>query len=299
MNRGKVEDSLKEFLGYLASAKGYSVNTVSSYKRDLIEYLSFAQGSDPFDSETLRGYLASLFGRVKRSTISRKLSSLRSFFRFLEKRGIIQEDPAVELKGIKREKYLPKVMLVDQVSHMLDQLDGQEEKVLRDRAILETLYSSGIRVGELVGLNLKDVDASQGLLRVTGKGDKERLVPIGRVALQAINRYLAHTKRDALLGKANGPLFLGRNNQRITVRRVQQIVKEHAKRIGISKEVSPHTFRHTFATHLLEGGADLRSVQEMLGHVSVSTTQIYTHLALDKIMDIYDKAHPRSRIKEE
>lgn len=299
MENSRIEGFIEDFLAYLQGNKGYSSNTVMAYGRDLRDYAEFSKGKDPFGPDTVRAYLGHLFGKVKRSTISRRLSCIRTFFQFLQKRGIVEENHPKEVSGLKKERYLPKVMLVDQVFEILNRIAPEGETNLRDRAILETLYSTGIRVGELVGLNLKDVDSSQGLIRVLGKGDKERLVPVGRTALDSIRAYLKITNREGLLGKGNEALFLGRDGKRITVRRVQQIVKKHARSLGISKDISPHTFRHTFATHLLEGGADLRSVQEMLGHASISTTQIYTHLTLDKLMEIYDRAHPRSRMEEE
>lgn len=299
MENSRIEGFIEDFLAYLQGNKGYSSNTVMAYGRDLRDYAEFSKGKDPFGPDTVRAYLGHLFGKVKRSTISRRLSCIRTFFQFLQKRGIVEENHPKEVSGLKKERYLPKVMLVDQVFEILNRIAPEGETNLRDRAILETLYSTGIRVGELVGLNLKDVDSSQGLIRVLGKGDKERLVPIGSTALDSLCDYLRVTNRDGLLGRGDGPIFLGRDGKRITVRRVQQIVKKHARSLGISKDISPHTFRHTFATHLLEGGADLRSVQEMLGHASISTTQIYTHLTLDKLMEIYDRAHPRSRMEEE
>lgn len=299
MEDRSIERFIEDFLACLQGNKGYSLNTVMAYGRDLRDYAGFLNGRDPFVLDTIKAYLAYLFGKVNRSTISRRLACLRTFFQFLQRKGVVEENHPKEISGLKKERYLPKVMLVDQIFGILDGILPKSEIEYRDKAILEILYSTGIRVGELVGLNLRDVDPSQGLIRVIGKGDKERLVPIGKAAVESVCAYLRVTNREGLLGKGSGPLFLGRNQKRITVRRVQQIVKRYAKPLGLSKEISPHTFRHTFATHLLEGGADLRSVQEMLGHASISTTQIYTHLTLDKLMEIYDRAHPRSRIKEE
>jgi len=291
---------VKEFLEYLSANKGYSENTLRAYEIDLEDYLSFLRDGpykDPFEMKSVRAYFSSLYRKLKKSSISRRLSCLRSFYSYLEYRGVTDQNHPKDIIAIKTERYLPKVMLVDQVFSMLDGMDPQTAKGWRDKAILETLYSCGLRVSELVGLNLKDVDESQCVVRVLGKGQKVRLVPIGRVALNAIKEYLKHTGREGLLGWADEPIFLSKAGKRITERRVHQLVKQNASRIGISHDVSPHTFRHTFATHLLEGGADLRSVQEMLGHASLSTTQVYTHLSLDKIMDIYDKAHPRSRMR--
>jgi integrase/recombinase XerC len=298
----ELEGLVAEFIGYLKGAKGYSENTIRSYGADLKDYISFVserQGIDPFHKDTLRAYFSGLFKKVKRSTISRRLACLRTLFSYLEKKGMPIQNHPKEMPGIKKERSLPKVMLVDQVYSLLDGIMGDTTERLRDKAILETFYSCGLRISELVGLDLMDVDQVQGLIKVLGKGKKERMVPIGRTALNSIVHYLRATGREAMLGKENRPLFLSRRGTRITPRRVHQIVKTYAKQQGLSPEVRPHTFRHTFATHLLEGGADLRSVQELLGHSSLSTTQIYTHLTLDKIMDIYDKAHPRSRKKEE
>lgn len=297
-----LDQLVKEFLDYLKANKGYSDNTIRAYGNDLEDYLNFLKdgpNKDPFEMKTIRAYLSSRYKSCRKSTISRRLSCLRSFYSYLEYRGVTEQNHPKDIMPIKTEKYLPKVMLVDQVFSMLDGIEPKTAKEWRDKAILETLYSCGLRVSELVGLNLKDVDESQCVVRVLGKGQKMRLVPIGKVALSAIKEYLKRTNREGLLGWADEPLFLSKEGKRITVRWVHQLVKANARRIGISKDVSPHTFRHTFATHLLEGGADLRSVQEMLGHASLSTTQVYTHLSLDKIMDIYDKAHPRSRMRKD
>ncbi len=298
-----LKGAIGEFLVFLKDSKGYSENTILAYQRDLEDFLLFL--GDPEGKTLVKGiedirvikrYLAFLHGKVKRSTILRRISSLRSFMGFLERKAYIGSNPGKDIFGIKKERYLPSVMLVDQVFNLLEAAKADDVWGLRDLAILETLYSCGLRVSEVVGLNRGDLDTARGLVVVRGKGGKTRVVPIGRTALSRIQEYLLRLEENTFfLVRQDAPLFVNKKGGRITRWDIHRIVKAHAKALGLASQVSTHTFRHTFATHLLEGGADLRSVQEMLGHASLSTTQIYTHLAMDKIMDIYDKAHPRSR----
>jgi integrase/recombinase XerC len=256
-----------------------------------------ASDLESLDFLVIREYLGKLYHCYKRTTIARKLSTIRSFFHFLEQKGLIKGNPAADISTPKQGKYIPSHLPVDEMFRLLDGPDKEKPLGLRDLAILEALYSSGIRVSELSGLNESSMDFGQRLVRVVGKGNKERIVPIGKKALRVIEVYMEAT--DSLRKKSardfvDMPLFLNYRGGRLTTRSIERIVKKYANRCGLMTEVTPHSLRHTFATHLLDGGADLRSVQELLGHVSLSTTQKYTHVSLDRLMKVYDKAHPRS-----
>ena len=246
------------------------------------------------DSLVVREYLGSLYGRLKRTSIARKLSAVRSFFRYLEKEGTGGENPAVEIRTPKLEKYIPSYLPVDDVFRLLERPDREKPLGKRDLAVLEVLYSCGFRAGELQGLNVGDMDFQDRLVKVTGKGNKERIVPIGRKALSAVKEYLGATRTlrggDVL---PESPLFINFRGGRLTTRSMGRIIKRYVIDADLPCDVSPHSMRHSYATHLLDGGADLRSVQELLGHESLSTTQKYTHVSLDRLMEVYDKAHPR------
>jgi integrase/recombinase XerC len=299
------------FVRSLSETKGYSQHTLRNYSADLMQFARFLASrkasqreeaspdrAESVDALLIREYLGSLFGRYKRTTIARKLSAVRSFFVFLEKKGATQGNPAADVSTPKLEKYVPNYLPVDQMFRMLERPDREKVLGLRDLAILEVLYSCGIRVGELEALNLESLDFGQRLLRVIGKGDKERIVPVGRQALKAVEEYLDATqalRRKAGNQGSDGALILNFRGERLSTRSIARIVKRYAREIGLPFEISPHSMRHTFATHLLDGGADLRSVQELLGHASLSTTQKYTHVSLDRLMQVYDKAHPRSK----
>lgn len=298
----------EKFISYLESQKAYSANTVKSYRNDLNQFLGFLANRDTekegeeapvkgdhIDYLILREYLGSLYGRHKRTTIARKLSALRSFFHFLENNGLIWSNPAADISTPKQGKYIPTYLPVDDMFRLLEGPDKKKPLGLRDLAVLEVLYSCGIRVAELVGLNLSSIDFEQRLVKVIGKGNKERVVPIGRQALQAIMMYkeATHSLRKNRREDRDQPLFINYRGSRLSTRSIRTIVKKYTRGCGLMSEVTPHSLRHTFATHLLDGGADLRSVQELLGHVSLSTTQKYTHVSLDKLMEVYDKAHPR------
>ncbi len=303
-----IADLIKKFISYLESQKAYSAHTVKSYRTDLDQFLGFLAKKDTekegegalvegdlIDFFILREYLGSLYGGYKRTSIARKLSALRSFFHFLESNGLIGGNPAADISTPKQGKYIPAYLPVDDMFRLLEGPDKQKPLGLRDLAILEVLYSCGIRVAELVGLNFSSIDFEQRLVKVIGKGNKERVVPIGRQALHALRMYLeaTYSLRKNRREKVDQPLFINFNGGRLSSRSIRTIVKKYTRRCGLMSEVSPHSLRHTFATHLLDGGADLRSVQELLGHVSLSTTQKYTHVSLDKLMEVYDKAHPR------
>ncbi len=251
--------------------------------------------------EAIRAYLGHLFRQsMKKVTINRKISSLRAFYKYLVRSGRTKTNPAEAVRTAKTEKYMPTFLSVDEMFDLLKFQNDNSLAGLRDLAMLELFYSSGLRLSELAGLNTSDLDFSQALVKVRGKGRKERLVPMGKQAMAAVQRYLtgsgdARKKTSAHIGE--NPLFLNVRGARITVRSIARIVDEATKKSGIGRKISPHALRHTFATHLLNAGADLRSIQELLGHESLSTTQKYTAVNINRMMEIYDKAHPRARHK--
>jgi integrase/recombinase XerC len=250
------------------------------------------------DRMAIRKYMSFLHRKNKKSSIARKISTLRSFFRYLIREQVIPFNPAKSVSTPKVEKTLPTTLTVDEAFRLMESpksileksSDASKENALRDRAILELLYSSGLRVSELVGLNLNQLDLDLGSVRVMGKGRKERIVPVGVKAIEAAKAYLE--ERGAL--KGDDPIFVNSFGGRLTARSVGRLVKKYTRHSGIFRKVSPHSLRHTFATHLLDAGADIREIQEMLGHASLSTTQVYTHVSMGKLMEVYDKAHPRS-----
>ena len=247
------------------------------------------------DIHIVRAYLASLTADRKKSSIGRKLAVLKGFFRYLVTIKRLAKDPLLLINSPKQEKPLPKFLTVDDVFHLLEVGKLENGLDLRDRAVLEVFYSTGIRVSELVGLDWADIDRQLGIIRVVGKGSKERIVPIGLVALKALESYAETVRlRWTVVCRGETPVFLNHRGRRITTRSVARIVEKHLKLAGIEVKMGPHGLRHSFATHLLNGGADLRVIQELLGHVSLSTTQRYTHLNLDQLTAIYDKAHPRA-----
>ncbi|NLC70005.1 MAG: tyrosine recombinase XerC [Desulfuromonadaceae bacterium] len=296
-----MENLLEPFLNHLRVERNASPHTISAYANDLNGFGAFLKKhfkDTPVDITAvnvllLRRYLAELHRQARRATIHRKLSTLRSFFRFLVREGVVKSNPAELVASPRLEKYLPRVLTVDEIFHLLEQRYGNDLLSMRDRAIFELLYSSGLRVSELTSLNLWDLDHAQGLVRVLGKGRKERIIPVGRRACQAIVDYL-----DLRGGPSdNQPLFLNHRGGRLTPRSVERLLKQRLIQAGILKSASPHALRHSFATHLLDGGADLRAIQELLGHVSLSTTQKYTQVSVDRLLAVYDQTHPRSRKK--
>ncbi len=283
-----------DFLKHLRSEKNVSPHTERSYRSDLEQFAAFLGDQDPaaITHQDLRRYLAHLISRrTSKASLARKLSSLRSFFKFLYRRGFVTNDPARLVATPKQERRLPAVLTVDDTLRLLEAPAADAPDPLRDRAVLETLYSTGIRAGELVGIDRQDIDRNERLLRVRGKGRKERIVPVGQTALDAIDRYCAEKKPSV----AEQAVFTGPSGKRLTARSVQRILEKYRKILGLSQKASPHALRHSYATHLLESGADLRAIQELLGHASLSTTQKYTHLNLDSLMETYDRAHPRAR----
>ena len=301
-----MDDWIDEYANYLKLEKNVSPHTLRNYLSDLRQFDEFlsrrakenAEKKIPIEDVTVhlvRAYLASLSKHNKKSSIGRKLAALKGFFRYLLREKKIQSDPLAWISTPKQEKPLPAFLSVDDVFLLLGGIQGDGLLTIRDRAILETFYSTGVRVSELVGLDWNDVDFQLGIIRVVGKGSKERIVPIGEMALKALRNYgdeQAIKWRRAAKGET--PVFLNHRGGRITTRSVGRVVEKYLKAAGIAVRMGPHGLRHTFATHLLNGGADLRVIQELLGHVSLSTTQRYTHLNLDQLTAVYDKAHPRA-----
>lgn len=301
---------IERFAEHLRIDRNASEHTVRSYTADLRDFREFliAEGlhlhttgdevcAAQIDHLAIRSYLSRLYRSRKKTTLARKLAAQRSFFRYLVNEGILAQNPAEIVATPKQGKPLPNFLPVDEVFALLE----APEKTPwgdRDRAMLETLYSCGIRVSELVGLSDGDIDPGLGIVRVYGKGRKERIVPIGAKALAAVQKYLP--QRDRVLAETGPtqtrvPLFINRRGGRLTSRSVARILQKHLLRCGLLRKVGPHALRHSFATHLLDAGADLRGIQEMLGHVSLSTTQRYTHVSVDKLMEVYDRAHPRAK----
>jgi len=285
---------LDDFLQHLRNEKNVSPHTERSYRSDLEQFTGFLGDRDPagITHQDLRQFLAHLISRkIRKSSLARKLSAIRTFFKFLHREGLVTSDPARLIATPKQDKRLPAVLTVDDTLRLLNAPGDEEHDPLRDRAVLETLYSTGIRASELVGIDHQDINRQDRLIRIRGKGRKERIVPIGQTALEAIDRYCS--AKQAAAGAS--AVFTNPSGKRLTVRSVQRILGNYRKKLGLSTKASPHTMRHSFATHLLESGADLRAIQELLGHASLSTTQRYTHLNLDSLMETYDKAHPRAR----
>ena len=297
---------LERFTTHLSVERNVSPHTLDAYRRDLIGFQAFLRDDLKWsehdaallrrvDQIVLRRYLALLHRRCRRSTIGRKLAALRSFFRFLVREGVLEINPG-ELVGTPRaEKYLPKTLSVDEAFALMERDASDGLLALRDRAIVETLYSCGLRIGELTGLDIEGLDLDAGLVRVLGKGRKERIVPVGRKAREALERYL-EARGPA---PADAPLFINHRGGRLTARSIQRQLKVRLLQAGILKEATPHALRHSFATHLLAGGADLRAIQELLGHASLSTTQKYTQVDIEHLTRVYDAAHPRSRKKKD
>jgi integrase/recombinase XerC len=299
-----IAATIDRFADYIALERGVSPHTSRAYRKDLELFVAFLREEGlpldvtKIDYLTIRLYLGHLYqgSRIKRTSVVRKLASLRTFFRYLKREGIVEKNPAKMVAIPKGGKDLPHTLSVDEAFRFLDIPDAASPLGSRDRAILEFLYSSGLRVGELTALSLSDLDLGTGMVRVLGKGGKERMVPIGSKAVEALNSYL--TRRGELMGKGEPTpqyLFLNHRGGRLTARSVGRMIKKYLLQGGIVKETTPHTFRHSFATHLLDAGADLRGIQELLGHASLSTTQKYTHVSSAKLMEVYDRTHPRAR----
>jgi integrase/recombinase XerC len=283
------------FLRYLATERGASAHTIRSYRTDLLDCIAFLERRGlgalaDADARVIRGYLADLHARgLARTSMARRLATLRSFFRFLVRRGRARVNPAREVRTPRLPGRLPAHLPIDQSDALFRSPVGDDQADRRDRAILEVLYAAGVRVAELSGLDVEDVDLREGSVRVLGKGRKERIVPLGGKAVAALHEYLGVRE------SSRGALFRNARGGRLTVRSLHRIVRARARTAGLAGRVTPHTLRHTFATHLLDAGADLRLIQELLGHARLSTTQRYTHVSADRLAKVYDAAHPRAR----
>jgi integrase/recombinase XerC len=289
----------QRFLLRLEQERNFSPHTLRAYGIDLREFLEFLGADAGIDSIThlvLRRFLAQLRTRgVAKSTIARKLATVRSFFKFLCREGIMKSNPILALRTPKQEKRLPHVLGAEEVKRLLETAAGNDEADLRDRAILETLYSTGMRVGELVSLKVKDVDFFAEVLTVMGKRRKERVCPVGSYALKALIAYLDFRGISQMQApQSKEPLFTNLRGTRLTTRSVGRLLERRLAEANLSSRTTPHTLRHSFATHLLDRGADLRAVQELLGHASLSSTQIYTHLSAERLKQVYERAHPRA-----
>jgi integrase/recombinase XerD len=310
----RFEHLVLDFLAYLEFERGLSRNTLDAYRTDLLQYGRFLEerGQSALEAtpgdvsdflEALaRGGPASEDGEVPAkppaspATIHRKSACLRSFYRHLRRDGLLDTDPTASLSTPRRSRKLPQVLTRGEVEKLLSQPRGTEPAALRDRALLELMYACGLRASEAIGLELMDVDIEEGVLRARGKGSKERVVPIGQAALKALRIYLERGRPRLVKDAPEAHLFVNFRGGHLTRQGLYKIVRRHALTAGFADRMSPHTLRHTFATHLLTGGCDLRSVQEMLGHADVSTTQLYTHLSSERLKDVYFKAHPRATV---
>ena len=297
------EHLMLDFLAYLEFERGLSRNTLEAYRSDLLQYGRFLdrRSTSAIDatSADVSDFLAELaegHGRpgASTATIHRKAACLRSFYRHLRREGMRDSDPTAALSAPRRGRRLPHVLTRDEVNRLLEQPQGGDPASLRDRALLETMYACGLRASETIGLELPDIDLEEQVLRARGKGSKERVVPMGRQAAEALRIYLANGRGTLVRGRPEPHVFVNFRGGPLTRQGLYKIVRRHAVRAGLGDRMSPHTLRHTFATHLLAGGCDLRSVQEMLGHADVATTQLYTHLTSQRLKDVYFKAHPRA-----
>ncbi len=315
-----VTQLIDSFVDYLVAEKGYSDHTCRAYARDLKDFLDYFRtrqsaensggkkgqdwdqaclngwGIEDISALIIRSYLGQLYRRqMKKTSIARKLSAIRSFFSYLEKHHVISENPAALVITPKQDKTVPSYLTVDDMFMLLDSIKDDTLAGKRNRAIVETLYSTGIRVSELTGLDVENIDFENRTIRVLGKGSVERIVPVGQKAAEAVKAYRRelYDNRSTVYDNWKGPLFLNKNGGRLTERSVARMLDQAARAAGITVPVAPHDLRHTFATHLLDAGLDLRMVQELLGHKQLSTTQKYTHVSIDRLMAAYDSAHPR------
>ena len=309
----RFEHLVLDFLAYLEFERGLSRNTLDAYRSDLLQFGRFLDERDVSALEAQPSDIADFLEALARgrpaadsaparppaspATIHRKSACLRSFYRHLRRDGLLEGDPTATLSTPRRSRKLPQVLTRGEVEKLLSQPRGTEPSALRDRAILELMYACGLRASEAIGLQLMDVDVEEGVLRARGKGSKERLVPIGQAALKALRIYLERGRPALVKGAPEAHVFVNFRGGQLTRQGLYKIVRRHAVTAGLADQMSPHTLRHTFATHLLAGGCDLRSVQEMLGHADVSTTQLYTHLSSERLKDVYFRAHPRATVR--
>jgi integrase/recombinase XerD len=298
----KLTSAIDAYLAHLLAERGLARHTVDAYRRDLTDFVTFAArrgvtAPRGLHRSTITLYLLALRRRgLADSTVARRLAAVRGWTGFLLRDAVLTDDPALDLTAARRLHRLPDVLTVDEVDRLLAQPRGDGPQVLRDRAMLEVLYAAGLRVSELVALDVADVHLAVEYVHCVGKGSKERIVPIGAAAVRALQRYLAHARPVLTGGRQTAAMFVNRRGGRLTRQSVWTLLRRSARTAGIRKPIHPHTLRHSFATHLLDGGADLRAVQEMLGHASVVTTQIYTHLTRSRLREVYRSAHPRDRM---
>lgn len=303
----QLDPSLEAFRDFLVHQRGASNHTVKNYLHDLAEFSHYLGDTQPellvdqkldlksISPLVLRSFLAVLFQKNSPSSVARKLSTLRSFFQYWVKKGEIAQNPARAVHSPKVPKRLPKFLSVDEMTSLIESAVNNDFRGRREKAILELLYSSGLRVSELTGADVGSIDLENRIIRVLGKGGKERIVPVGKKAVDKLKDYLDIRESVVRKDQQSAALFLNNRGERLTVRSVQRLIEEVIRRCRFPKGASPHVFRHTFATHLLNAGADLRSIQELLGHASLSTTQKYTHVNLDHLTEVYKKAHPRAK----
>jgi tyrosine recombinase XerC len=302
-----VQEEIDRFLSYFQAVRNASPHTVRAYASDLEQFAAFLKSEEPdmepdgIDSRILRRYLARLQKQgAQKSSVARKMASLRAFFKYLVKKGLLDLDPTLGITSPRQDKRLPKFLRGEQIDALLTAPDETDRLGLRDAAILEVLYATGTRVSELVGMNLSDMDMRAGEIKVLGKGSKERIVLLGRAAREALAAYLSDG-RTKLLSQKNlqeNAVFLNKSGGRLTDRSVRRLLNKYFETVSQEIKISPHVLRHSFATHMLEHGADLRSIQELLGHSSISTTQIYTHVSRERLKEVYESAHPRA-LREE
>lgn len=295
-----MDDLIAQFIRYLKSEKGLALNTLESYGRDLKQYRCYLEdgGSTTVENATrvtVAAYLAYLKKQGRSpATIARRLAALKAFYRFLVKNNYLQQDPTADLESPKPQRCLPKVLTVSETEALLRQPNPSTPAGLRDRAMLELLYATGIRVSELTSLNVDDLSFEAGFLRCSGKGSRERLIPVGSMAVRAVREYLERGRPKLVSDAEEKALFVNHHGGRLTRQGFWKILKKYAVMARVRKDITPHTLRHSFATHLLENGAELRAVQEMLGHADISTTQIYTQVSKARLKDVYSRSHPRA-----
>jgi len=296
MDKHRIRAIAKEFYKYLDLEKGASYNTQRAYKGDIEDFIAFIE-KNPYevvDHHAIRAYIVDVYKNMKKSSLSRKVSSIKVFFRFMKKKGYIEENTALVIKNPGIEKHLPKFYTIDEMFHFLDYLPKDGWLNIRNRAIFELMYSTGMRAQEALNVNMEDLHLDGVWVKAKGKGGKERILPFGDKAKLAIEEYLGLIRiKPAGKQASEGPLFINARGTRLSYRGLLKIMKKHQIKAHLFKDLALHGIRHSFATHMLDSGADLRSIQELLGHSKLSTTQKYTHISMDKLMEIYDKSHPR------
>ncbi|MDP3980335.1 MAG: tyrosine recombinase XerC [Chlamydiota bacterium] len=298
MQRPESDSLIDNYCRYMEGQRNFSQHTISNYTRDIRQFFSYVKTHEPgsmditkIDLYVLRRYLGLMQRKLlNRASVLRKMASLRSFFKYLVQNGEMPANPMMAISSPRGTRRLPKFLTIDEVNRLLDSVPIGRKETLRDRAVLELLYSTGIRVSELAGLNVDAIDFSAEMIRVMGKGRKERIVPMGSYAAKALQEYL----KQRTASESRKAVFVNKFGNRMTVRGVQRVIEKYAIVSGLKGRLTPHTLRHSCATHMLDQGADLRLIQEMLGHVNLSTTQIYTHVTAEKLKRIYDHAHPRA-----